>query len=90
MIVARDIEFTLRLFGILKYISLDKKSAAKKFENDLNQKLQGLLEFPFKYRQSIYFEDERYRDLIHNGYTIIYKVEIESVLILDIFKWQER
>ena len=41
-------------------------------------------------RQSLYFEDDRYRDLIFKGYTIIYKVEDDTIKVLDIFKWQER
>ncbi len=50
----------------------------------------NLLDFPYQYRQSLYFEDESYRDLVYQGYTIIYKVEEERVLILEIFKWIER
>ncbi len=90
MIIIRDIEFNVRLFGILKYISQDKKSAARKFESELNHKIKDLLEFPLKYRKSIYFEDERYRDLIYQGFTIIYKIEADKIYILDIFKWQDR
>ncbi len=35
-------------------------------------------------------KDKAYRDLIHQGYTVIYKVEEEKILILEIFKWQQR
>ena len=41
-------------------------------------------------RQSIYFEDKRYRDLTFKGYTVIYKVEEDMIKILDIFKWQAK
>ena len=41
-------------------------------------------------RPSIYFEDEKYRDLVFKGYTVIYKVEDNEIKILDIFKWQDR
>ena len=39
---------------------------------------------------SYYFDEKAYRDMIHQGYTIIYKVDKERIIILEIFKWQER
>ena len=41
------------------------------------------------YRKSIYFDDENYRDLIHKGYTVIYKIKEDKIIILDIFKWSD-
>lgn len=35
-------------------------------------------------------QDRAYRDMIYQGYTIIYKVEKEKILILEIFKWQNK
>jgi hypothetical protein len=40
--------------------------------------------------KSVYFEDENYRDLIHEGYIIIYKIESDTIVILDIFKWIDK
>ena len=71
-------------------IAKDKKSASKKFNKDLNDKINLLLDSPFMCRKSIYFEDIKYRDLIFKGYTIIYKVEDDVIKVLDIFKWQDR
>jgi len=90
MIIIKDTLFQKQLFSILKHIAKDKKSAAKKFENGLNKIVKNLIHFPYKFRSSYYFEDERYRDLVYSGYTIIYKVEKEKILILEIFKWQNR
>ncbi len=90
MIIIRDIRFNMQLLSILRYIAKDKKSAAVDFESELNQKIKDLLYFPLKYRASFYFEDKEYRDMIYQGYTIIYKVEKEKILILEIFKWQNK
>jgi plasmid stabilization system protein ParE len=90
MIIVKDIKFSVQLLGILKYIAEDKKSAAIKFERELNALLNGLLNFPLKHRASYYMGDEAYRDLIYMGYTIIYKVETDKILILEMFKWQNR
>ena len=76
--------------GIVRFIAKDKISPAIKFEKELNKKLHELKKFPYLYRPSYYFEDEAYRDLVYMGYTIIYKVEADKILVLEIFKWVDR
>lgn len=90
MIIEKKPKYLYGLMNILTYIKNDKPLAAKKFENRLNKQIYNLIQFPLKHRKSIYFDDENYRDLIYYGYTVIYKIENEKILILDIFKWQER
>lgn len=90
MIILKDKLFQKQLFCILKYIANDKISEATKFEKNLNNSINNLVDFPYKYRVSHYLNNKFYRDMIFNGYTIIYKVEAEKILILEIFKWQER
>jgi len=85
-----EIGFSEPLLQILTTIAKDKKSASKKFNKDLKEKIKLLLDSAFLGRPSIYFEDKKYRDLIFKGYTIIYKVENNEIKILDIFKWQDR
>lgn len=57
------------------YISEDKPSAARKFKNDLLDKIKKLIDQPYKNRRSIYFENDQIRDLTFKGYTIVYKVD---------------
>lgn len=92
MTIEKKPNFTKAFANILFYIAQDKKSAAIKFEKELDEKIMNLAFFPQKYRKSHYFEDDTYRDLIYNGYTIIYKIETskDKILILDIFKWQNK
>jgi plasmid stabilization system protein ParE len=90
MRIAKKPKFLKELLRILRYIKKDKVSASIQFEKELNKKIKNLIAFPYQYRASYYFEDTSYRDLIHQGYTIIYKVEIERIVILEIFKWQDR
>lgn len=82
--------FQTQLISILRYIAKDKKSAALKFEKELSEKFKALKNNPKMYRKSNYFENNAYRDLTHYGYTIIYKIEEFRILILEIFKWQDR
>ena len=88
MTIIKDKEYISKLLDILRFIKQDKPMAAKKFEKELESKIKNLSDFPYKHRASIYFDDKSYRDLIYKGYTIIYKVEKNIILILEIFKWQ--
>ena len=74
----------------MTYIKKDKLSSAKKFQKELDTKIKALIHSPYQHRKSYYFENEAYRDLIYTDYTVIYKVEYERIVILEIFKWQER
>jgi len=88
MKIIKDKKFLRKLEIIYKYIKKDKPLAAKNFIYSLNSKIKNLKTFPKMYRKSIYFDDESYRDLIHKGYTVIYKIE-DKIIILDIFKWSD-
>ncbi len=82
--------FNDRLFSILKYIAINNPANAKKFKKELDQKIINLVNMPFKYRQSIHYDDINVRDLIFKGYTISYLIDNDIILIIDIFKWEDR
>lgn len=90
MTIIKDILFQKQLYNILKTIANDKPSASLKFEKEINKRIKNLVDFPYQYRPSYYFEDKAYRDMIYSGYTIIYKVIEDKIMILEIFKWQAR
>ena len=81
MRIVKTDSFLNALEDVLSYIAQDKKSAAIKFNSDLNKKMKDLKDFPFMYHKSYYFEDEYIRDLTHKGYTIPYKVDTENKII---------
>jgi len=45
---------------------------------------------PFKFRKSIYFDDENIRDLVFKGYAIPYKIDKikDMITIIGINKYQ--
>jgi len=90
MKIEKKPKFLKELFSVLRLIKQDKVSASIQFEKELNKKIKNLVDFPYQYRASYYFKNKSYRDLIHQGYTVIYKVENERIIILEIFKWQDR
>ena len=46
-----------------------------KFKNELKEAINLLPDHPFKYRKSIYFDNENIRDMIYKKYTMIYRVK---------------
>lgn len=80
--------FYFLLNEIVYFIALDKPTASRKFKNELIINLKKDLLFPFSFKKSIYFRDETYRDYVYKNYTITYKIEQETnlVIVLGIIK----
>jgi len=57
----------------------------------LLKSLKELSNYPYKNRQSIYFENENIRDLIFKGYTIVYfvKPELNIIEVFGLIKYRE-
>ena len=89
MHIVRRKEYIEELKSIISFISLDSKSRAKIFKEQLDSKIDDLVHFPYKYRQSIHHTNNDIRDLIYKGYTIVYRVNLEKdkIEIIEIFKW---
>ena len=84
--------FKKSLKKILVYIGTDSKYRAKKFNKVLFLGINSLDNFPYKFRKSIHFNDEKIRDYIFMGYTIPYLIDSENdiIIVLDIFKWTDK
>ena len=81
MRIIRSKKYTLVLKDLIKFISLDSKSRAITFKNEIDKQINNLVDMPYKCRKSVYFEDKSIRDLIYKGYTIVYKVDEEKEII---------
>jgi plasmid stabilization system protein ParE len=80
-------------FGFIwDYIAKDSVNRANNFKSKLKLSIQNLENFPYKYRQSNYYDDINIRDLIFKGYTVPYLINsnTNTIVILDIFKWSDR
>jgi len=87
MIIRRTEEYQKELLIILKHIANDKITASRKFKKDLNEQIANIPNFPYKYRKSIYFNDENVRDMIFKKYTINYEIDLNknTIFIFSIF-----
>ncbi|MFP9114805.1 type II toxin-antitoxin system RelE/ParE family toxin [Flavobacterium sp. RHBU_3] len=70
--------FRLKFNDQLLYIAEDKPAAARKFRNDVLEKLKDVPSMPYRNRKSIYFNNENVRDLVFKGYIIIYRIKPEQ------------
>ena len=70
---------------IKNYISKSNPENAKRFIKKLKNNIENIPNFPYKCRKSIYFDDENIRDMIIDGYTIIYEIKNDKIMVLNIF-----
>ncbi len=73
----------------VEYISRDKPQAGRKFKNELLGECKNLVDNPFRCRKSIHYNDEKIRDLVFKGYTIIYEVSNEIVSVFALTKYED-
>jgi len=87
--ILRKKEYNTALKIILKYISKDSQNRATVFKSQLDNKLNTLDNFPYKYRKSRHYNSEEVRDMTFKGYSITYMIENDKdrIVVLDIFKW---
>jgi len=87
MKITRSRKFQINLLIILQNIATDKVSASRNFQKELDKLIKNIPNFPYKYRQSIYFNDKNVRDLTYKKHTINYEVNLENntIEILNIF-----
>jgi plasmid stabilization system protein ParE len=83
--------FRDKLNAQVDYIAKDKPVAARKFKNDVVNKIKNIPTMPFGNRKSIFFDRDDIRDLVFKGYVIVYKVnqELQEIEIFGFTKWQE-
>ncbi len=82
--------FVNRLESQVKYIAKDNPGAARKFKNELLNKLKAIPGNPYRFRKSIYFEDVLIRDLIFKGYTIVFRINKDIIEVFGFVKFQNK
>ncbi len=77
---------------IWNFIADDSITRADDFLKKLTSQIEEIPTMPFRYRQSVYFNDNSIRDMIHKGYTVVFYInEVEETIrILGITKYREK
>ncbi len=82
--------FISRLERQIQYISLDSPKIARKFYKELFIRIKEIPANPYRYRKSIYFNDEEIRDMIFKGYTKVFRINKQAIEIFGFVKFQEK
>ncbi len=82
--------FSIKLDEQVKYIAEDKPQAARAFKSKLINEVKAIPQMPFKNRKSIFFDRDDIRDLIIQGYVVVYKVNKpeDSIEVFGFAKWE--
>ncbi len=90
MQIVKDERYYLDLTEVMDFIARDSVQRAILFQTDLDTSIDNIINFPLKYRKSIYFNNENIRDLIFKGYVVPYEVDMHNltITILGIVKWK--
>lgn len=92
MKIVRSQAYIKSLQETMQFISLDSKARALNFKHQLDTHIDDLDNMPFKFRKSIYFNDNNIRDLIFKGYTVVYKINTtkDTITIIGLRNTQEK
>ena len=82
--------FLKKLNRQIAYIASDKPIAARRFKEKLFKQINTLRRHPHKHRKSFYFDDDTIRDMIFYGYTIIYKIEIDRIIVFGLMNYEQK
>jgi len=87
MRIINNPDFSKELKDILRHIANDKPSASNKFKKELKNNIKLILDNPYMYPPSYYFDDKDVRDMTYKKYTIVYQVSLErnTIEIMKIF-----
>ena len=80
--------FIYRLENQLDFIAQNNPANSRKFKNELINLIKEIPSNPQKHRKSIWFNDEDIRDLIFKGYTIVYRINKNTIEVFGFVKYQ--
>ncbi len=83
--------FQEKLRDQIEFIAKDKPSIARKFKNELLERIRNVSTMPYKSRKSIFFDREEIRDLVYKGYVIVYRINLNEnfIEVFGFIKYQD-
>ena len=81
--------FIYRLENQLEFIAINNPANSRKFKNELFNLIKAIPSNPRKHRKSIWYNDINIRDLIFKGYTIVFRINNNSIEIFGFVKFQD-
>jgi plasmid stabilization system protein ParE len=82
--------FVKRLERQVEYIAVNNPQNALKFKNELFVKLRKISKNPYAFRKSVYFDKDEIRDVVFKGYTIVFRINKNTIEVFGFTKFQEK
>jgi plasmid stabilization system protein ParE len=80
--------FINRLENQIEFIAQNNPANARKFKNELFNLIKAIPSNPRKHRKSIWYDDVDIRDLIFKGYTVVFRINNNTIEIFGFVKYQ--
>lgn len=80
--------FMHKLESQVEFIAKDSPQSARRFKNDLIKNLNSISQNPYQFRKSVYFNDQKIRDFIFKGYTIVFRINDNVIEVFGFVKYQ--
>ncbi len=77
------------LLNIRNFIAQDSAFNATEYTQELVMRINGMLEFPYIGKVNRTFARQDIRDLFIDGYKIIYKIQLNSIVVLILYKYNQ-
>ena len=83
-------QFQQKLQRQVIYISLDKPIAAKNLSKLIYSEIRKITNMPYKHRQSKFFDDKNFREMIVKGYAINFEIipHKNKIVVFGLHKWE--
>ena len=83
-------DFRIQLIDIVKFIAFDKVFAVKKCKKELLLNIKKVLQNPYNFKKSIFFNSDLYRNYVFKDYSITCKIDVykDIVPVVDIIKYK--
>jgi len=79
------------MIELWRYIADESPARAYRLRDEIKARTASLVDFPYMYRRSIYFETPAIRDLIIKGYVLPYRIDetARAITVLGITKYRK-
>jgi plasmid stabilization system protein ParE len=83
--------FRKKLNSQIEYITKDKPGAARKFKDELLKRIKEIPTMPYQNRKSIFFDDDKIRDMVYKGYIVVYRIveKDRKIQVFGFTKYEE-
>lgn len=82
--------FYQKLEKQIQFISKDKPASAVRFRNDILDEIDKIKNSTLSYKKSPYFENGDIREMIFQGYRVMFEIQKDRIVVFGFLKWENQ